>query len=167
MEAGDRSKRKREGEGETSGMENSGSKGKGQGTRLPPGIIAQPMRDAWKETAANVAQEVEKGETKCAPPEKETPSEPTERQKEGEEDQRQQLQEMKTLVEMALGDAERDKTVQKWQNIFHISITCDTGVLGMSRKEFVRTDEWRLLERLGKGRDHLFLHTGVRPTVVS
>ena len=45
MEVDERAKRKME--GETSMAENSGTKVKNQGTRTPPEITAQPLREVW------------------------------------------------------------------------------------------------------------------------
>ena len=55
--------------------------------------------------------------------------------------QDQQRHELKTLVDMTLGGAERDKTAGNWKSSFHKSILCDVEELAKTNLDFLKTDD--------------------------
>ena len=57
---------------------------------------------------------------------------------------------MKTLVEMELDDAKRDRSMEVWKSTLQQSAICEVDLLEQVRAEFRQSDEGRLLTGIGR-----------------
>ena len=65
-----------------------------------------------------------------------------------QEQNSQQMADRKTLMEMVLDDAERDRPTEQWKGTFQKAAICDVIKLGQVKERLRRTDEGRLSEGL-------------------
>ena len=130
-------------------VEGDGGKSNKEKEPLGQKILVKPLREMWPETAQKHQEEKKRAEEKPSDGKKETKANSPQDTKPPEQNNKQ-LAELKTLTEVVLDDAERDRSTEQWESTFHKSVICDVIKLGQVKECLLRTDDGKLLEGIQK-----------------